>query len=83
MTDPAWWKPTRYAARRPNLMKRAAITRAVRDWFAAEGLVEVETPALQVSPGLEPHLDAFATLLKAPGCATGWRCGYTPPRNSR
>jgi lysyl-tRNA synthetase class 2 len=71
MTDTPWWKPTRYARRRPNLLTRAAITRAVRDWFAAEGLVEVETPALQVSPGLEPHLDAFATLLKAPGLRDG------------
>jgi lysyl-tRNA synthetase class 2 len=52
-------------------MRRAAIARAFRQWFAAEGLVEVETPALQVSPGLEPHLDAFATTLKAPGGRDG------------
>ena len=71
MAEAPWWTPAHYAARRPNLLKRAAITRALRDWFAAEGLVEVETPALQVSPGLEPHLDAFATWLKAPGSRDG------------
>src|SRR5207244_3290414 len=36
--------------------------------------VEVETPALQVSPGLEPHLKAFATVLHDP------RDGSTRPR---
>lgn len=66
-----WWRPDRYAARRPNLLKRAAIARALRGWFAAQGVVEVETPALQVSPGLEPHLMAFATELKSPGAARG------------
>ena len=71
MPETPWWHPARHAARRPGLMRRAAIARALRDWFAAEGLVEVETPALQVSPGLEPHLDAFATVLKAPGMRDG------------
>ena len=36
---------------------------AVRRWFAEAGFVEVDTPALQVSPGLEPHLLAFETEL--------------------
>lgn len=67
MASTPWWRPDRYAARRPNLLKRAAIARALRAWFAAEGVIEVETPALQVSPGLEPHLMAFATELKGPG----------------
>ncbi len=40
---------------------------AVRAWFAAQGFVEVETAALQVSPGNETHLHAFATDLIAPG----------------
>ncbi len=42
-------------------MARGAITRAVRGWFEAQGFTEVETPALQVSPGNETHLHAFAT----------------------
>jgi elongation factor P--(R)-beta-lysine ligase len=33
----------------------------VRAWLEARDIVEVETPALQVSPGNEAHLHAFAT----------------------
>ena len=47
--------------RRPFLLARNRITTAVLDWFAARDFVEVETPALQVSPGNEAHLHAFAT----------------------
>jgi lysyl-tRNA synthetase class 2 len=61
-----WWRPDRLAARRENLAARARILGAVRDFFAAEGFIEVQTPALQVSPGLEPHLKAFATTLHDP-----------------
>jgi elongation factor P--(R)-beta-lysine ligase len=53
-----WWSPGRHADRRPFLTARGAITRAVRDWFAAEGFIEVETGVLQVSPGNEAHLHA-------------------------
>jgi lysyl-tRNA synthetase class 2 len=42
-------------------MARNRITAAVRSWFDARDFVEVETPALQVSPGNEAHLHAFAT----------------------
>lgn len=38
----------------------------MRTWFAAADFIEVETPALQVSPGLEPHLHPFATELVEP-----------------
>ncbi len=34
---------------------------ALRAWFDAQGFVEVETAALQTSPGNETHLHAFAT----------------------
>jgi lysyl-tRNA synthetase class 2 len=63
---PRWWRPDRLAARRGNLAARGRILAAVRAFFAARGYVEVETPALQVSPGLEPHLKAFATVLHDP-----------------
>lgn len=65
-----WWRPDIYARRRPNLLVRQRILQAVRGWFLARDFVEVETPALQVSPGLEPHLKAFATLLEQPDGAT-------------
>jgi lysyl-tRNA synthetase class 2 len=53
-----WWDKDRHRDRRPFLRQRAAISRAVRDWFAAQGFVEVETGILQVSPGNETHLHA-------------------------
>ncbi len=60
-----WWHPKEYARRRPNLLARARLTATVRAVFADLGFVEAETPALQISPGLEPHLEAFATELRA------------------
>ena len=63
---PPWWHPKRLAARRPRLMARGRILAALRHWFTRADFVEVETPALQVSPGLEPHLHAFSTELAAP-----------------
>jgi lysyl-tRNA synthetase class 2 len=48
-------------------MARSRILAAVRDFFGESGFVEVETPVLQVSPGLEPHLRAFGTILHEPG----------------
>src|SRR5690349_13327877 len=47
-------------------MGRAAIVRRLRAWFEDQGFVEVETPALQVSPGNEAHLHAFASELVGP-----------------
>ena len=61
-----WWRPDGFAARRPRLEQRRRILDAVRNFFAAPGYIEVDTPALQVSPGLEPHLRAFATMLHDP-----------------
>ena len=63
----SWWHPEELARRRPFLEIRARVVAAVRAFFAAHHFVEVETPALQVSPGLEPHLTAFSTELLEPG----------------
>jgi lysyl-tRNA synthetase class 2 len=41
----------------------------VRRWFEDQGFLEVETPILQVSPGNETHLHAFATEITAPSGA--------------
>jgi lysyl-tRNA synthetase class 2 len=74
MADPPaspWWAPHVHADRRPFLAARNRITGAVRGLFAAEGFTEVEPAALQVSPGNEAHLHAFATELAGPdGCKT-------------
>ena len=65
MNTPAW-RPDVYAQRRDNLRLRAKVLQAVRQFFVAQDFSEVETPVLQISPGLEPHLKAFATTLETP-----------------
>ena len=67
MADAPWWHRDRFASRAPFLAARGAALRAVRRYFEAEGFVEVDTAALQISPGLEVHLRAFATTLDEPG----------------
>ena len=68
MTDRSpWWDRNAYADRRPFLLARGRILSALREWFRRRGFLEVETPALQVSPGNEIHLHAFATELATPG----------------
>ena len=61
-----WWDRDQFARRRPRLLARNAMLAAVRRHFAEQGFVEVETPALQVSPGMEVHLKAFTTELEEP-----------------
>ena len=62
-----WWTPDALAARRPYLQTRMKAKQAMADWFAAQGFDEVETPALQTSPGMEPHLAAFETQILPAG----------------
>jgi lysyl-tRNA synthetase class 2 len=56
-----WWTPHVHADRRPRLLARNAIAAALRVWLAERDFIEVGTAALQVSPGNETHLSAFAT----------------------
>src|SRR5215207_4864259 len=65
MNSSPWWAPHVHADRRPVLRARSAITRATRTWFETHDFAEVETAILQVSPGNEAHLHAFATELIA------------------
>ena len=68
MSDsPPFWLPGSHAARRPYLLARGRIAAALRAWFVGRGFIEVETAALQISPGNETHLHAFATELIGPG----------------
>jgi len=64
-TDPPfpWRSPQNHAERAPFLRVRGAVTRALRSWFEGQGFTEVETAALQVSPGNEAHLHALNTQL--------------------
>jgi lysyl-tRNA synthetase class 2 len=62
-----WWDRGKHQDRRPFLIARNRIAAAVRGWFEHQGFTEVETCALQVSPGNEAHLHAFATEAVRPG----------------
>ena len=75
----SWWRPDRFQMRRQYLERRALIREAMRQFFAGAGYVEVETPALQASPGLEPHLKAFRTTLTDPRDGTTTRYLHTSP----
>lgn len=70
MSQTRWWTNEAWNARKPHLLARIRARQAIAGFFAAEGFLEVETPALQRSPGLEPHLMAFATRAEAPGGKT-------------
>jgi len=61
VTPSPWWSRARHADRRPFLIARNRIKAAIRGHFEQQGFTEVECGALQVSPGNETHLHAFAT----------------------
>jgi len=61
-----WWREDRFASRRPHLLARARILAALRSQFAQWDFTEVETPCLQVSPGMEPHIMALGVDLAEP-----------------
>jgi len=59
-----WWSHDRHADRRPVLIQRGRIKKALREWFESQAFTEVECGALVVSPGNEAHLHAFETDLR-------------------
>ncbi|MEO0809297.1 MAG: EF-P lysine aminoacylase EpmA [Pseudomonadota bacterium] len=63
---PRWWNRRRHQDRRPFLEARMRIKAAIRAWFLERGYIEVETACLQISPGNETHLHAFATEFITP-----------------
>jgi lysyl-tRNA synthetase class 2 len=56
-----WWTPDLHADRRPFLLGRNKVQSALRAHFGDNDFIEVDTATLQVSPGNETHLHAFAT----------------------
>jgi lysyl-tRNA synthetase class 2 len=60
-----WFSPGRHQDRRGFLLARNGIITAVRRWFARRRFLEVDVPALALSPGNEAHLHAFSTDLIA------------------
>jgi lysyl-tRNA synthetase class 2 len=73
------WRPDRFAEKRLFLEARARLAKAVRRFFDERGYLEVETPAVQVSPGMEPHLRVFATELEEAGEGMRRRYLHTSP----
>jgi lysyl-tRNA synthetase class 2 len=61
-----WWQPQEIQRKLFYLDQRDQLIRALRAFFHGQGFREVETPALQISPGLEPHLMAFNTIFESP-----------------
>lgn len=74
-----WWSANRHADRRPFLAARNTVTRATRAYFEARGFTEVECGSLQVSPGNEAHLHAFATDMIGPDAIPARRYLHTSP----
>ena len=52
--------------KKQNLILRGEVLRGIRRFFLGEGFVEVETPYLVSSPGLEPHLSALEVSIHPP-----------------
>src|SRR3974390_3150501 len=72
-----WWAPHVHADRRPFLMARGRVAKRLRSLFERQDFVEVETTILQVSPGNEAHLHAFATQIVTPAAEPAQL--YLPP----
>lgn len=65
-----FWSRRVHADRRPALLARARTFATWRNWFAQRDFLEVDTAVLQVSPGNEAHIGAFATLYESPEAHT-------------
>ena len=50
------WNSEKYIDKRPNLILRHKIINDVRGYFIRENFLEVETPAIQISPGFDRHI---------------------------
>ena len=74
-----WWRPDVFARRAPALRTRGRIKEAVRRHFLSQDFAEVETPSLQLSPGNETHISAFATEAVTAGGETQRLFLHTSP----
>ncbi len=78
-SDLPWFHPSRHQDRRPFLLARNRIVAEIRSWLVARDFLEVDTPALQISPGNEAHLHAFETRLIFPDGTSVPRYLHTSP----
>lgn len=61
----SWWLAHNFEKKRPFLEKRASIIRSIRGFLDGQEFIEVQTPALQICPGMDAHIHAFKTNLLA------------------
>jgi lysyl-tRNA synthetase class 2 len=61
------WRPAPIGA---TLRLRAELLARIRAFFAARGVLEVETPALSAAAIGDPHLASFATVYSGTGIAS-------------
>ena len=82
-TQTKWWNPEKYQEHFPERQVRRQVIRTIRDYFDEQQFWEVDTPALQVCPGMEVHLRAFSTEMVSPlGEKTETRHLHTSPELS-
>jgi lysyl-tRNA synthetase class 2 len=55
------FNPQNFTRKRPNLIARAAMIKAVRRFFDGNDFTEVDTPILQVMAGADVHIHGFKT----------------------
>lgn len=66
MTQQNWWDKEVFEKKINNLKTRSLIIDSIRTFFKQQDFFEVDTPILQVSPGIDTHIHVFKTTLKDP-----------------
>ncbi|NKB43800.1 MAG: EF-P lysine aminoacylase GenX [Alphaproteobacteria bacterium] len=61
-----WWDQSAFSRRRANLQVRNQAIGAVREYLTGQGFIEVDTPAIQVSPGIDRHIRPFKVNVRGP-----------------
>ena len=61
-----WWREDNFREKKDSLEMRYKLIREIRSFFDDHDFIEVETPALQASPGMEAHIHAFRTQILTP-----------------
>ena len=65
------WQP---AAALQALELRATLLARIRAWFAANQVMEVDTPAMSAAATTDPAIHSLATTWHGPGAGSGQRC---------